>query len=82
MVLVQVTFDQLGNFAGGAWFPNFVQRPRNMIAETTTRIGNLLHRWFYRLEELIPASPATSASAAGQREPVRWIIAYPAAAAS
>src|ERR1035437_3055004 len=49
---VQVTIDQLGNFAGGAWFPNFVQRSRNMVAETTTRIGNLLHRWFHRLEEL------------------------------
>jgi hypothetical protein len=41
--LVQVTIEQLGDFASGAWFPNLVQRSQNMLAETTTGIRNLLH---------------------------------------
>ena len=41
---VQVTIEQLRDFAGGAWFPNLVQRAQNVLAETTTRIRNLLHR--------------------------------------
>ena len=32
---------ELGDFAGGAWFPNFVQRSRNVLAETTIRVRNL-----------------------------------------
>jgi hypothetical protein len=46
--LFQVTIEQLGDFARGAWFPNFVQRSRDMLAETTTRIRNLLH-WRRRI---------------------------------
>lgn len=38
---VQLTIEQLGDFAGGAWFPNFVQRSRNVLAETTIRVRNL-----------------------------------------
>ena len=34
--------EQLGDFAGGARFPNLAQRSQNMLAEMTTRI--LLHR--------------------------------------
>jgi len=41
---VQVTIEQLGDFAGGAWFPNLVQRSQNVLPETTTRIWSLLHR--------------------------------------
>jgi hypothetical protein len=67
---VQVTIEQLGDFASGAWFPNLVQCSQNVLAETTIRIRNLLHRWFHRLEELTQLSPAMCASAAGQGEPV------------
>jgi hypothetical protein len=70
ILTVQVTIEQLGDFASGAWFPNLVQRSHNVLAETTIRIRNLLHRWFHRLEELTQLSPAIFASAAGQREPV------------
>src|ERR1019366_5393014 len=57
---VQVTIEQLGDFASSAWFPNLVQRSQNVLAETTTRIRNLLHRWFHRLEELTQLTPAMS----------------------
>jgi hypothetical protein len=62
--------EQLGDFASGAWFPNLVQGSQNVLAETTTRIRNLLHRWFHRLEELTKPIPAMSASAVGQRKAV------------
>src|ERR1039458_10210235 len=60
---VQVTIEQLGDFASGAWFPNLVQCSQNVLAETTIRIRNLLHRTFQGLEELTKPSPAMSASA-------------------
>ena len=61
---VQITIDQLGDLASGAWFPDLVQRSQNVLAETTTRIRNLLHRWFHRLEELTQLRPVMSASGA------------------
>jgi hypothetical protein len=42
--LVQVTIQQLDDFSGGAWFLNLVQRSRNVLAETKSRIWSLLHR--------------------------------------
>jgi hypothetical protein len=39
--LVKVTIEQLSDFAGGAWFPNFVQRSRNMLAQMTIRVWGL-----------------------------------------
>src|ERR1039458_914255 len=60
---VQVKIEQLGDFASGAWFPNLVQCSQNVLAETTIRIRNLLHRTFQGLEELTKPSPAMSASA-------------------
>jgi hypothetical protein len=42
--LFEVTIEQLGDFAGSAGFLNFVQRARNVLTETATRIRNLLHR--------------------------------------
>jgi hypothetical protein len=42
--LFQVTIEQFGDFAGGAWFLDFVQRSRNVFAETTIRVRGLLHR--------------------------------------
>src|SRR5208282_192868 len=65
LLKVQVAIEQLADFASGAWFPNLVQRSQNVLAETTTRIRDLLHRWFHRREELTQLSPAMSASAAG-----------------
>jgi NADH-quinone oxidoreductase subunit J len=44
VIEVEVTIEQLRDFAGGAWFPNLVQRSQNVLAETTTRIRDLLHR--------------------------------------
>jgi hypothetical protein len=41
--VLEVTVEQFGDFAGGAWFLNFVQRSRNVIAETTIRVRSLLH---------------------------------------
>jgi hypothetical protein len=41
---VEITIEQIGNFVSGARFPDLVQRPQNVLAETTTRIRNLLHR--------------------------------------
>ena len=65
---VQVTIEQLGDFASGAWFPNLVQRSQNVLAETTTQIRNLLHRWFHHLKELTKLNCAMSVPARGQRE--------------
>jgi hypothetical protein len=70
VLTVQVTIEQLGDFASGAWFPNLVQRSQNVLAETTIRIRSLLHREFQGFEELTKPSPAMSASAVGQRKPV------------
>jgi len=66
---VEVAIEQLGDFASSAWFPNLVQRSQNVLAKTTIRIRNLLHRWFHHLEELTQPNPAMSAPARGQREP-------------
>jgi hypothetical protein len=35
--------EQFGDFDGGAWFLDFVQRSRNVLAETTIRVRGLLH---------------------------------------
>ena len=49
---VQLTIEQFCDFFRSAWFPNLVQRSQDVLAETTSRIRNLLHRWFQRPEEL------------------------------
>jgi hypothetical protein len=44
VALLEVTIEQFGDFAGGAWFLDFVQRSRNVLAETTIRFRGLFHR--------------------------------------
>jgi hypothetical protein len=48
--LVEVKIEQFGDFAGGAWFLDFAQRSRNVLAETTIRVRGLLH-WGKRISQ-------------------------------
>jgi len=48
---VELTIEQFCDFFGSAWFPNLVQSSQSVLAETTSRIRDFLHRWFHRPEE-------------------------------
>src|SRR4029077_18350329 len=39
VALLEVTIEQIGDFAGSAWFLDFVQRSRNVLAQTTIRVS-------------------------------------------
>jgi hypothetical protein len=39
----EFAIEQIGDFFGSTWFPDFVQDSRNVLVETTTRIRNPPH---------------------------------------